>query len=306
MSVPGGRSVKSSVRRCAHSWMALFSHPRVRKIFHWKFSGVVVPLLVGAGLSMALDSDFTLAYLLFVVAGVWTSLYWLTSDFVNEKNLQMLKRRLRRNPYGMAKARREYWSVSCGGIAVWVVITAACCGLIRKKQIDKELTSLSGILIPAEEPDPPSGCAVEKGGIAVYAPGKVSFVVESFPIVLVSVHHTPVITIDRDASERIMASVLVKSVDGRVIVKIDKNNYLVNGNNYLSLKRPDRSTLLVEDQYGNTALSLKYLNKHSLSIDGRFSSDGVAIDMQHSGLEDLCVIVGPGAYAGTGAIDFEN
>jgi hypothetical protein len=68
-------------------------------------------------------------------------------------------------------------------------------------------------------------------------------------------------------------SARITAPDGKVIVLMENNQFVANSNNTLSRTiSPDGSTLKVLDEYGNLALSVEFLNPHSIKILGLFST----------------------------------
>jgi hypothetical protein len=67
--------------------------PTVRQIFHWQFSGVLIPSFFGSGVAMiglalnitsGADIAFVMAYAFFVLCAAWGIGYWWTSTFLEE------------------------------------------------------------------------------------------------------------------------------------------------------------------------------------------------------------------------------
>ena len=56
----------------------------LRSIFQWKAAAVVLPLLLGAGITLAIDHQFRMAYTFFVLFGLWGILSWLLSDTLRQ------------------------------------------------------------------------------------------------------------------------------------------------------------------------------------------------------------------------------
>lgn len=70
---------------------------RSRPIFHWKYSSVLIPLFFATGIGMALANRFAMAYIFFVLFGLWSAGYWLTSDVLRKKADLLRERNIRRN-----------------------------------------------------------------------------------------------------------------------------------------------------------------------------------------------------------------
>jgi hypothetical protein len=67
---------------------------------------------------------------------------------------------------------------------------------------------------------------------------------------------------------------LVYSTDGRIVADIENNVFSVNPNNYFKIKNPNKSTLVVYDQYNNESLNVKFVATDYLVVKGRFYKPG--------------------------------
>jgi hypothetical protein len=79
--------------------------------------------------------------------------------------------------------------------------------------------------------------------------------------------------------------------EGKVIVTFEKGHFTVVQTNILDMKRPDRSTLIVRDQYKNEVLNVRYLNERSLQVSGllRYPEVGVIRISKTSAVDGICV-----------------
>jgi len=77
--------------------------------------------------------------------------------------------------------------------------------------------------------------------------------------------------LDRARDGSILVTAEVRGKDGKVIASISNNVLTVNENRIFRThkERPDKSTLIIKDEYGETSLYLRYLNPHSVSILGK-------------------------------------
>jgi hypothetical protein len=114
----------------------------LRLIFHWKYSGAFIPLFFATGVAMALASRFAMAYAFFVLFGVWSLGYWLTSDFLRKKDASLRKRETRRNPERHKKELAGYriWQITI--VVAVVLLTAGFMGWTRNIQNDITLALL--------------------------------------------------------------------------------------------------------------------------------------------------------------------
>jgi len=150
----------------------------------------------------------------------------------------------------------------------------------------------TGILTPSNEPTPPIPCGslsippdaitavLEQGDLRGYA------IFQSLPHVIVeSRSHGPVLSVDRTEQGNISVVLDLRSNDGKIIARVNKNGYVINRNNTLEIRK-DQHSLDVIDLYGIDVLSLRYLNPKTLLIKGAnigllpMFQDWCAIDSQ--------------------------
>jgi hypothetical protein len=145
------------------------------------------------------------------------------------------------------------------------------------KLIDHEeelAAAQTGILTPADEPTPPISCGrlvipdgammavLDQAGVHGYA------IFQKLPHVIVeSRSHGPVISVDRATGGGISIILDLRSNDGKIIARINKDGYVINRNNTLEIRK-DEHSLEVVDLYGQNALSLRYVNPKTLLIRG--------------------------------------
>jgi len=96
-----------------------------RPIFHWMYSGVFIPLFFGTGVTMALASRFSMAYVSFALFGIWSVGYWLTSDWLQKKRIALSKRRVKKDAHRFAAEMRKYCAWEWGVCLVIVAATGA-------------------------------------------------------------------------------------------------------------------------------------------------------------------------------------
>lgn len=83
-------------------------------------------------------------------------------------------------------------------------------------------------------------------------------IADRFPAIVYLLNHEKVITLDRNQDGSLALSLILRSPDKRVVVSIDRGNFVINRNNFFTVNRRDRSSLEVVDQNGNSVLNLKF------------------------------------------------
>ena len=145
----------------------------------------------------------------------------------------------------------------------------------------------SGYLLPAHDPDKTT-CRdnpdvpmrlqqqmgpLPEGVVAVFL-GKNRYYATDFPYYPLMYEGNPVFAVERDAAGRVGITVDVRSKDGRIVARIKNGTFIVNRNNILTMKRPDKSTLIVEDQSGNEVLNVRYQNRSVIHFQGTLYLEG--------------------------------
>ncbi len=243
----------------------------LRKIFHWKHSFGLIPSFWAIGLGLvSIDASGLagLAYFFFALGTVWSLGFWLTSDFLRKKNPRGWSRNIRKRGGKQSAATYLAWKWGVSTCLVGVFVAA----VIQTNAISerKELLNMHGVLLPAHDPNPPNPCgdipadamAVFYGNSAMYARGKSFSLLEIGP--------TSLLTIDKDETGSAALTADIRSADGKIIARISRSEFTVNPNNILSMKRPDRSSLIIDDQYGHTVLNVRYLNPKAIKVLGLF------------------------------------
>jgi hypothetical protein len=265
-----------------------------KKLFHSKISAILVPLFWGLGLAMvgiavSLESPFlwlfVSAFVFFIAALVWTIGFWLTSDSLNKRNPSKWNRR-RKQQVNINYAGKIYqlwrWSGCIAACAVFALFAFGTYQIWKYK----ELSQLHGTLIPANdptpnnncEPPPPENALMMFYGNATAYTTKPHFVFIGYD--LLKPDAEPIISLDREPNGNVVLNAKVFSEDRRLVTSISKNEFHVNRNNIIEslFGRPDKSTLVITDQYDNE-FRVRLLNKNAVSLTGVLYSHGTRIEI---------------------------
>jgi hypothetical protein len=133
--------------------------------------------------------------------------------------------------------------------------------------------SLNGQLIPANEKTPPNACPPVPSDGAIVMVGDLkaqnASVFSKFPhTIIVSERRGPVLVVDKTPSGSLALVLDLRSNDGKIIARIDKNGFVLNRNNYLEVKR-DKSSLIIIDEYGTEVLNIRYINSRAIAVSGK-------------------------------------
>ena len=90
-----------------------------------------------------------------------------------------------------------------------------------------------------------------------------------------------------------MLSVDIRDKHNEIVVRLDKDGFVVNRNYILYMLRPDKSTILIKDAYGKEMLYARYMNPREFFLSGAFipfKNGPVTITnscFEHSGEADI-------------------
>lgn len=260
------------------------SEPALRAFFHWKYSGVLIPVFLSGDLSMisigqGLDPSgasfnlvFELAYLFLIATLIWSLGYWLTSDFLRKRNPEFWSNK-RKKREGTSATRKYHW-LQRGASALVFLFFAGFVFLTALIREEKELSSLHGTLIPANDPLPPNPCPrVPENALLIYMGFATSWVTQ-FPHTIIEVDETPRLVVDRNQDSSIAISLEILGADGKVIAELNKNEFAVSPHSYFRMERKDRSSLVVFDDFKNEVLNVRYLNPKAIWINAELKYPG--------------------------------
>ena len=225
-------------------------------------------------MTAATADKFELAYVFVAVCCAFSLGRWLTSDLLH-KRLPVGTLHLPRGGHYRG-SMREYRAWQYGISVLLLCLFAACAYGVYRVQMAKELEALEDWLYPASDPDPPCSTMfpLPNNAIALYLGN--SRLVAGKRVSMWSVINpqdrriaTPLLIVEHDA-DRVALDLDVRGKDGKIIARIRRNYFVINQNNILTKKRPDRSTLIVTDQDGTEVLKVRYLNLHAIHLLGTF------------------------------------
>jgi hypothetical protein len=128
-----------------------------------------------------------------------------------------------------------------------------------------------GELLPGNEKTPSSGCNFPTDGFRIFIGGTVVWS-QFLPIDALKVGPKDYVSF-APKGDGIGVSAVTTEPDGKIIVKVADNNFIANANNTLERTvSKDHTRLDVTNEYGDTVLSVRFLNPHSIMVLGRFSA----------------------------------
>lgn len=169
-----------------------------------------------------------------------------------------------------------------------IVLFSALSFRAYTKSVKRELSLLHGGLVPANDPDPPNLCSLVDDELGLYF-GEMQVKASRFPLTVIEIAKKPAVVMDRNADGSLSLSLDVRSKDGRIIAKLDRNVLTINQNNYLSMERKDRSSLSVTDQNGREVLRARYLNRRAFRLSAYLISYGRTVDLSTVPISGVCL-----------------
>lgn len=234
--------------------------------------------------------------------------WWLNTDFLRRRNPASWDRSQRRrqaSPKGKSLFQLWKWGILLL-IALCLAFSLIETGLIK---YNKEVSSLEGELFPASEPDP-QPCVHQDEKYMVYFPEpNLAVTASRLPLTIFrSISDGKrVAWIDKKEDGSLALSIDIRSDDSKLIVRMEKNSYVVNHSNYLQIYRRndarDRSTLSVTDQSGEEVLKVKFLNPHVFAISADMKVQGRELKTSKLKILNGCLAIQKGPE-GAGALDF--
>src|SRR3990172_385969 len=156
------------------------------------------------------------------------------------------------------------------------------------KRQEKLAESLSGELVPASDPIPPNGCRNLKDDDVIILLGTNAVVTKRFPHTILQINEQSVVSIDRTESGSLALLLDIRGNDNKIITRLNKSGFVVNRNNTLQLIRPDKNTIIIEDEYGEEVLNARFLNPKAFRINGILNYKGRKIKLEIPMMRDNC------------------
>lgn len=138
------------------------------------------------------------------------------------------------------------------------------------EQIDM-VAALDGLLVPANQPDPPLPLGCEKAPLdafRVYLGSSAGWSVLSEMTILIY-RDTPLIRIRR-VPKGIAVEGNLFEPDGRPGAVIADNRLYLNPDGYFRVSRPDPNTFDLYDKLDSHIMQIRFINPHSLTVLGKF------------------------------------
>jgi hypothetical protein len=134
-----------------------------------------------------------------------------------------------------------------------------------------EQQEFSGLLLPANDPTPENACSdvpfpIRSDAMLIILGNSASFNSASPHTVLKVRGEDMIILTKKDNA--IAVNVKIFGRDRRIVAEIKDNEFSINPNNYFRKEQPDKSTLIVYDQYASKVLDVRFMNSSTIRFLG--------------------------------------
>lgn len=261
------------------NWInSLPNNYQIRRWFHWKHSGVLIPLFFGSGLAMigvAISIAttelwlFVSACVAFFLTFVWTTGCWLTSDTVQKRNPSTWSRN-RRKTVDLSLYSWIYWLWKYVGSVAWAAILVLCLLATMAIYNRKNLSQMYGLLVPADDPSPVTSCGALPRGAIVFTFGRSAYVSTGTEVTVIQVGDKSLLSISCRSDGSVGLTADVRDRDGKVVLLVSPTAFHVNRNAIVEslFYRPDHSTINLTDNYDNV-LRVRFMNNQAVSFEGK-------------------------------------
>jgi hypothetical protein len=251
---------------------------QIKQVLAWKFPSVfaIALALWSSGVGAVIGDKYELAIFCFCLGGFWLGGWWI---------LQRATAKVRPVPskkYPSTKQRSRTTTPRWARAVIVVIITCIPVLWTLSLRSNFELSRLYGAtLLPADDPDIYGACGGKyPDDLKLYLANS-EFVVKRFPYIVFftlaknaengEISGKTWLSLDRAKNGGLLITAEVRGEDGKVLAEISNNILDVNENRIFRThhERPDRSTLIIKDEYGETALYLRYLNLHTIRLAGK-------------------------------------
>jgi len=131
----------------------------------------------------------------------------------------------------------------------------------------------SGFLVPANETEPPLPDGVPKNTIQLLLGDDLRVLAANSENHVLLYKNKPFLTIGIEANlMRIKTEVV--DFQNRHIARIINNEFQISQENAFNPLQPDRHSLIVRDAKGNEVLNIRFVNKKTIRVTGRFHLNG--------------------------------
>lgn len=126
--------------------------------------------------------------------------------------------------------------------------------------------SLNGQLFPANDQMPKTLCGAPPKDSYLVAVNGDGHMFTKFPHVILFFHRQKTLWLDKREDGSIALFVDLKDPDRRIAVRIDKDGFFIHPGTKFFARRPDKSSLVIQNEFGENVLSVRYVNPQAFEI----------------------------------------
>lgn len=274
----------------------------LRRMFRFRPLEFVL-FLLAAALGAAMSNHFYWAYCLMAICLLWAESWWFVSDHLlnARRDRDRLPRRHQRLAVEvlakqMKRQVRKYRIIKWG-VALLLLFFGAVGGAKNARMKYKwDLQQTFGLLAPAHDDDPKNPCNATPGDtdFRIYAGGNLIYS-RGTDIPLLTIDGTEVLSASLNGSSMSISGDIY-GPDGD-LAHIDRNVFETPSGGYKP-RRPDKHTLEVIDNWHNTVLYVRFLNKHAIRLRGVFRYDNGVVT-----ITDRSITMGNQTFTGHNCIN---
>ena len=279
--------------------------------FAWFFLATAVAIVAIGTAVEPFHYLFNLGRIFFALGLVSVVGWWLTSEQLEKLEPRVTKKQKK---HGEKISYVKYRIFKWGFTSVMVLVASYALLVTGKIELSRELSLDHGWLIPAGESDPPNNCDFQIRDASSRMINQLPdtalrvflghFVVSysTFPHNIFTVNGKNPLILNRDESGRIALTMDILDREEKIVVRFENGHFTVNPNARLEMNRPDRSSLIVRDNYGNEVLNVRYMNKKSVVIAALLQySQARPVRIARTKFADSCI-----GDAGSTGINFDS
>jgi hypothetical protein len=137
--------------------------------------------------------------------------------------------------------------------------------------------SLNGRLLPADDPMPTTRCGLPSKDQYIVAINGGGHMFTKFPHTVLIYNRQKAVWLDKRQDGSIALFVDIRDPDGRIAIRIDKDGFFVHPGANLFARRPDKNSLVIQNEFGGDVLSVRYANSQAFVVTGSLASLGPKI-----------------------------
>jgi len=207
---------------------------------------------------------FQLAYLLLWVLTAYSITAWLCSEKLAKKRPRDVLLYLPDGTPLTSKGTYRAWILV--PVTLMALVASCITWFIRNQQVEAEFASLAGRLYPGNETvDIKCPLTTPNGLFLIF--GTNTYFTKEFPHTAIAIDCDDILQIDRESDGSIGVNLTIFDENRNVMVKLNRDHFLVNGNHVFRIdRRHSRSRLYVYDEHDEEVLYVHLANKNVLQM----------------------------------------